>query len=428
MTDLTQKLLPGLRQNRFPALNLGDDLVYPQYAGGSLLNVPSTACRFLGIPDWGAPPLQPEIMNAAGGNYDRVIVLVLDGLGLQSFQRFLQEGIGRVWQRLLANGVLAPITSICPSTTSAALTTLWTGTPPASHGIAGYELWLREYGVVANMILHSAMTFLGDTGGLRRAGFQPETFLPDPVIGGHMVQHGVQPYAFLHQSISRSGLSMMHLQDSQVNSYVSPADLWVSLASLLNQKPDERMYVYAYWGELDTLAHLYGPDDERVAAEFNAFSHIFDTCFLNRLTASGRQKTLVVLTADHGLIRTERDAQRDLRNHPDLTRALHMHPTGENRLTYFHLRPGQENFVRDYIEKNWPGQFSILPSSQVLESGLMGPTPQPYEKLADRLGDLVAVAHDGAYFWWPNKENRLIGRHGGLSEREMLIPFFAFQV
>jgi hypothetical protein len=40
-------------------------------------------------------------------------------------------------------------------------------------------------------------------------------------------------------------------------------------------------------------------------------------------------------------------------------------------------------------------------------------------------GNLIAAAKGNAYWWWADKENPLIGRHGGLSEEEMLVPFLA---
>ena len=55
---------------------------------------------------------------------------------------------------------------------------------------------------------------------------------------------------------------------------------------------------------------------------------------------------------------------------------------------------------------------------------LFGPgTPHP--RLSDRLGDLIVAAHDDAYLWWAEKENPLVGRHGGLSAEEMIVPLLS---
>ena len=85
--------------------------------------------------------------------------MLVDALSLHRLQRWMSDGTAPVWSRLAEQGKLAALTSITPSTTSAALTSLWTGRSPAEHGVVGYELWLKEYGVVSNMILHSPISF-----------------------------------------------------------------------------------------------------------------------------------------------------------------------------------------------------------------------------------------------------------------------------
>ena len=61
MTDLTAALLPKLKAHRLPGFDLGDDFVYPNYQGGSILNVASTLCDLFGVPEIGAPALMDEI-------------------------------------------------------------------------------------------------------------------------------------------------------------------------------------------------------------------------------------------------------------------------------------------------------------------------------------------------------------------------------
>lgn len=427
MPDLTAQMLPRLKAHRLPELELGGDFIYPNYAGYSLLNIPASICQLLNVPALGAPPLASEILDQIGGPFRRVILLVMDGLGFELLNRFWQDGLGPDWMRATP-AVFTPLTSICPSTTAAALTTLWTGSSPAEHGIAGYELWLREYGVVANMILHTPITFNNDAGGLKRAGFQAEDFLLAPVLGPHLLRHGIEPYALMHHAIARSGLSTMHLRQVTTLPFHTPADLWISARQLLETQTSKPLYAYAYWGDLDELSHRFGPDDERVAAEFDAFSRTFARCFLDRLSPGARKDTLLLMTADHGLVNTPKSGIFELRNHPRLEQALHMQPTGENRLAYFYVRPGQVDNVRAYLQSAWPGQFSVIPTSQALRTGLLGPG-EVYKRLPDRMGDLIVIAHGPAYLWWAsNKENPLLGRHGGLTPQEMLVPFLAVRL
>ncbi len=159
-------------------------------------------------------------------------------------------------------------------------------------------------------------------------------------------------------------------------------------------------------------------------AEFESFSNAFERLFLNRLSAAARRDTLVVLTADHGQITTNPDPHYDLRNHPSLARRLHILPTGENRLAYLYIRPGQSEAVREYLERTWPGQFLLIEPAFAVANGLFGPG-QPHPLLSERLGDLMVLSRGPAYLWWADKENLLIGRHGGMSAEEMLVPFLA---
>lgn len=425
MPDLIPDLLPLIKSHRLPGLDLGDDFVYPKYQDQSLLNVPASICQLLGIPQVGAPALKPEILSPLGSGFRKVLLLLMDAMSLHRLQRWMAEDKDMVWNQLLENGLLAPLTSITPSTTSSAITTLWTGSSPAQHGVAGYELWLKEYGVVANMIEHKPITYRGGVGNLSQAGFSPDSFLPVTSISDHFIEHGVSHYAFQHYSIINSGLSRMFMGKTNRNSFSTAADLWVSLQQLFENSPDERKYVWVYWGAVDGLSHLHGPDDDRPRAEFTVFSTAFERYFLKELSPSARKDTLVILISDHGQITTPKfESHFDLRYHPDFTHLLYMQPTGENRLAYLYVKPGKSSTVKDYIDQTWPNQFALLDSSCALKKGLFGPG-KPYTRLPDRLGDLIAIARGDAYWWWAAKENPLIGRHGGMSPDEMLIPFLA---
>jgi hypothetical protein len=424
MSDITPEILPHLKAFRLPGLNLDADFVYPDYQGGSIMNLPSSICQWLGAGPLGAVPLRSELTITSATDLRRVILVLVDALALHRLQRWMADGTAPVWSRLAEQGKLAALTSITPSTTSAALTTLWTGRSPAEHGVIGYELWLKEYGVVGNMILHTPITFENDAGSLAKAGFRPEQFLNQPTLGTHLASNGIRSYALQHRSIIRSGLSQMFLKDVDVHGYLTSTELWVNLRHLVESNPNIRQYFWVYTGQIDHYSHYYHPDDERTAAEFGEFSRAFEQNFLARLSPSLRKGTLVVLTADHGMLTTQKSARYDLRNHPELSHLLHILPTGEHRLMYLFIRPGQADDVRSYFDHTWPEQFVFLDPSEAVAKGLFGPgTPHP--RLADRLGDLIVAARGDSYIWWAEKENPLVGQHGGLSAEEMIVPLLS---
>jgi hypothetical protein len=213
---------------------------------------------------------------------------------------------------------------------------------------------------------------------------------------------------------------------AQVHTYAMAPDLWIGVRELAARPPDGRRYIYVYYGGLDGLSHIYGPDSEQTQAGFGAFARAMVEGFLSRHEEPGGG-TLFLLLADHGQIATPSDPAFDLRNHADLSRRLHLKPTGENRLPYFHVHPGQQEAVRSYLEGAWPSGFRVSHADHALEAGLFGPGT-PARQARGRLGELIAVAQGRAYLWWAAEKNPLQGRHGGLSEQEMLVPLLALRL
>jgi predicted AlkP superfamily pyrophosphatase or phosphodiesterase len=424
MSDNTLELLPQIKANRLPGLDLDDQFVFPDYQGGSILNLPASICQWLGAEPLGTMPLRPELAINPPGDIRRIILILVDALALHRLQRWMADGTAPVWDQLAKQGQLSAVTSVVPSTTSTALTSLWTARSPVEHGIVGYELWLKEFSVVSNMILHTPITFENDAGSLARAGFIPELFLNLPTMGSHLAKYGIRNYALQHRSIIRSGLSQMFLKDVEVHGYMTPTELWVNLRHLVESNPTTRQYFWVYTGQIDHFSHYYHPDDERVAAEFGEFSRAFEQNFLKRLSSALRRHTMILLAADHGMLTTQKTSRYDLRHHPELTRLLHILPTGEHRLMYLFTRPGKEAEIRNYYDKTWPGQFVFLDPSEAVIKGLYGPGI-PHPRLSDRIGDLIAVARQEAYLWWADKENQLIGQHGGFSAEEMIVPLLS---
>jgi hypothetical protein len=346
-------------------------------------------------------------------------MVVVDALGFQRFRALFAEP-GSGWGWLARHGQLAPLTSIFPSTTTAAMTSLSTGLPPGRHGMLGYELWLKEFGVTANMIQLRPMAAGRETGSLAEVGFEAEGYPRADILAQHLAQHGVAVHAFLPAFIAGSGLSQMTLGRVARHPFHAPADLWPGLRQLLEATPGARQFVWAYWPMVDTLSHLYGPSSEAVTLEARSFGALMGEAFLEALSPAARRGTLMVLLADHGQVDTPRAPDFELQRHPEFLDGLHILPTGENRAAYLHCRPGQVDAVRAFIESRWPEDFVVLPQEAVMKSGLLG---SPLEaRTASRLGELLVLARRQAFLWWANKDDPLRGRHGSLSQEEMLVP------
>ena len=424
MPDLSSQILPKIYQHKIDGIPLEGDYVFPHYDGLSLVNIPGTITKLLGAPDFGKPPLDKTITDTLKGSYEKVVLLLVDAMDIELFQQMMSQEKDLFWGHHYDQVTYTPITSICPSTTASALSTLWTGEGPATHGIIGYEMWAKEFGMVINNIQHAPASARGDTGGLSRSGFDPNAFIRKPLLGTHLKNNGIQPTTFIHTRIAHSGLSVMQMEDVDLQTYVDEADLCISLADYINSRRGIREYIYVYYSDVDTLMHRFSANDKRVSMQFEAFSALFERALLNNLSESSAENVLLITIADHGSIVTPKKPRYDLVNHLDLMDHFVMQPTCENRLAFFYVKPGKKQAVRDYFQETWPGEFDLLDSDAALESGLFGDAPFNKD-IRDRIGNLVAIARGDAYLWWAPKPNPLAGRHGGLSKEEMLVPFYA---
>src|SRR3970282_2394036 len=117
MSNLSPELLPLIQNNRLPGLDLGPGFSYPDYSGQSILNLPSTITDLLGVAAFGKHTLRSESTSQLGGRYQRICLLLVDALSLHRFQNWLQEPDFAIWNELMGSGLLAPMTSVVPSTT-----------------------------------------------------------------------------------------------------------------------------------------------------------------------------------------------------------------------------------------------------------------------------------------------------------------------
>ena len=174
---------------------------------------------------------------------------------------------------------------------------------------------------------------------------------------------------------------------------------------------------------VDTLSHQYGPSAEAVDREARSFGEMLRQAFLDPLAQEARVGTLLILMADHGQVDTPPLPDFELRRHVAFVDMLHILPTGENRAAYLHCRPGQVEAAQAYVTGHWPDDFLVLNQTAVMNSGLLGAPLD--DRTASRLGELLVLARGSSYLWWAAGDNPLRGRHGGLSQDEMLVPFVA---
>lgn len=427
-THLSSRIEETIRAQRHPALP--SEFVLPHYEGFSVANIGPTVAALLGGQIPGGIPMPRDVWADLAPGVRRVVLILLDAVGYAPFANVLRDE-SLIFHRLADAGRLFPLTSVFPSTTTAVLTSLWTGRTPAEHGFIGYVLFLREYGVTADMIRLIPRGRTGESkhkDSLLDWGLTPEGFLPVPGLAESLAHHGIVTRGTISSAYANSFLSRLHYRGAaELRGHIDSPDMWVCLREMLQAHRDERLYLAAYWGTVDTISHERGPSSPHWAAALRNLAYSLEREFLSQLTPADREGTLLVITADHGQIVTPLERTIYAQQHPALYDTLVMSPTGEPRVPYLYVRPGHVDVARSYLAENLSHAFVVLDAETVLDSGLLG-RGRIAPDVPHRLGDLVAIARDNWILYDRPKEPDILGRHGSLTSDEMLVPMLMIRL
>jgi hypothetical protein len=378
----------------------------PDYAGGSIVNLMASVVAAFGVRSHYAPlgALLPE--EIAG--HRNVCVFVIDGLGARHLARGAAAG------GALAPHLRASITTIFPSTTATAVTTFMTGLAPQGHAITGWHMYFRELGAVLAVLpfrpRHGGPS-LAAAGGVTPAALLGNTPLADRIDAA---AHVVSPAAIVDSCFNAA-----HSGRARRIGHGGLDGMFAAVRDVV-RGGQGRQYVYAYYSELDSLAHAHGIGSERVALELERIDAGFGR-FLEEVAGTD---TLVIFTADHGFVDTRPDTVVDLDDHPDLAATLAVPLCGEPRVAYCYVKPGAAEAFERYVERRLAHCATLARSRDLVDDGWFGPGAA-HPRLAERIGDYTLIMKDG----WavrdhvPGERRHVqIGVHGGPTEDEMLVP------
>ena len=402
-------------------------LVTPAYDGRSISNLCDTFSKVLGLSH--SRPLKYDDLYGVAESSENLIFLLLDGLGYKLIQHAL-SGKGGVLslQSFLdpsKGTIFHPITSVFPSTTSTATTTLHTGLTPQEHGVLGYTMYLEEIGAIAEMLKFTPL--LGGRESLFDMGFQPETFINAETIHQKLARNGIVSNFYIQKWIVDSGLSKITIRGSEIYPHFSASDMFVSLRK--NLELGRSKFHFAYFASPDSIAHHRGPLGDEFASEVDSLFYILRRELIDKLDSNIAKKTTIIVSADHGLINIEESNIIDVRDHHELGRMLKVPPTGDSRVAFLHAKNGMQDRVIDYFNSNpsFANKFEVASSQHMLERGLLG-LGKVKEEVYDRIGSVIAIPKVPVAIENSDIDPRPLpvpGRHGGLSEDEMLVPLIA---
>ncbi len=371
-------------------------MMFPNY-DESILSVTSAVCAHFGA-ETRYPPLK-EVTEALNAHKTRsVVVLLLDGLGANLIKRFLPEG------SFLRRHCVRDISTVYPSTTTAATTSMWTCLSPLEHGWLGWSCYFKECARQIDLFLNRD----SHTHDIYAPVKPADTFMPlqtiYPKLKGRCETHAVFPFP----TSAAAGVDFMHT----VSGFADSARIIKSLC----REPGEKL-ICCYINEPDHTMHNVGVNVPETAALFKSLDRQVEA-----LSAALPNDALLITIADHGLVDVSENV--DLKDFPEIYDCLWMPPSIEPRAATLFVKPHMtEQFEREF-NREFGRDFMLLTREQALEKHLFG-KGIPHKKVDDFLGNYVACATGSRSIGVSSPTGEMLnlkGQHAGLTEDEMLVP------
>lgn len=365
---------------------------------GGLAEVLPAAARSLGAelpgPDGpaGEALALPEARN--------VVVVLVDGLGDQLLGR--RAGHAPFLSRLRAAPESRVLHCGFPSTTASSLGSFGTGLGVGGHGLVGTDVLDPSRGVLFNELSWDPLV-------------DPVRWQPMPTVFERVTAAGLDAVHIGPGFMAGSGLTTAALRGAR---FLPAEDLErrVDVAVEVTRAATPSL-AYLYWGDLDKTGHVHGSGSWQWGDELTAIDGQ-----LARLVRAVPPDTLVVVTADHGMVDVPFEARIDVADEPQLQAGVRM-VGGEPRAVQVYCEPGQAAAVAARWQRRLEGAATVVTREQALADGWFGPVRAGVEA---RIGDVVvsAVTQTAVVDSRTMRATvlRLLGVHGAATEAELAVP------
>lgn len=339
---------------------------------------------------------------------DRVVVVLVDGLGDQLLRQ--AGGHAPFLNSLRRSG--DAIRAGFPSTTATSMGSFGTGLPVGAHGLVGYSVLDPDTGRVFNELSWDG-------------GPDPRQWQPHRTVLQEVAEAGVDTVHIGPGFFDGSGLTVAALRGPRFIARWSLDDRVEAAVSVARRAP--RCLVYLYWGDVDRIGHERGVASEQWRAEVESVD-----AALKQLARRLPAGTLIVVTADHGMLDVPFDKRVDLVDDTPIAAELRRGVKafgGEPRTPMLYTEPEEAAAVAQRWRKVLGSDADVLLREEAVARGWFGPVSAG---VLPRIGDVV-VAMTTDRCVCDSRSQRpqlaeLVGLHGSRTEVETAIPLLVHRV
>jgi hypothetical protein len=390
---------------------------------GGLFDVLPSVARAIGVrlrPSTTAPTVSMAGLEADLPAATRAVVVLVDGLGDRllaqrgghaPFLRQLRGGVAGGGSGLSADGRSGAWTLSAgfPSTTATSMGTFGTGELPGAHGLVGLDVLDPDRDRLFNELAWDPQV-------------DPRRWQPVPTVFEQVAAAGTEVVRIGPGYFDGSGLTEAALRGGR---FVGASTLTDRIdAAVTAIEGNRRLHgasagclVYLYWGDVDKAGHVHGCD----SWEWGEAVGLVDAAIRDLVNRLDR-RTLIAVTADHGMVDVPMHQRIDLASDPELAAGIR-HVGGEPRALHLYCEPGHAADVAAVWRGRLDGRMDVLTRAEAVAAGWFG---RVAPSVLPRIGDVVTAARDRFAVVDSRTARpellRLIGLHGARTPEEAHVP------
>ena len=338
--------------------------------------------------------------------YKNVVLIVLDGMGEHILNNLSPNGY-------FNNNKVEKITSVYPSTTTAALTTYYSGKPPYESGWIAWSQYFKEYGRALDMFSHKE-SYLGES--IKNAKIDVfKTIVNYKTIFEQIEEASSNIKAYEITPTYSDKRGKRSIRADSIDEIVEDIE---NLCSI----PDDK-FIFVYSDRPDGLLHKYGASSEE------AKNFIIETeNKIKALREKLSEDTIIIISADHG----HKDVEKayTLLDYPEIQECLIMPASLESRVLTFWVKENMKEEFEKRFNKIFSEEFWLMKKEEFLDKHFLG-YGEKHPKIDDFIGDYVALSISSSMIRLETflAEGKPVKKstHCGLTKEEMEVPVIVIE-
>jgi len=369
-------------------------IFWPDY-NHSILGIPNSILKHYGIKNEYAT--LPKLDTALAKNYKNVVLMILDGLGVDMIKHNLHP------LSFLRRHIKDKISSVFPPTTTAATSTYYSAKPPVCHGWLAWSPYFKEYDRVIELFRDKDL-------------YTQQKLNIEPVAQQLQYEHIFNKINKANKEVCTTKI-FPSFEEGGAETFQEMCDR----ISSQTQKSGKQ-FILAYWNEPDHTSHKHNPYSRQVKS---AITHINSQV---KKMCNTLQDTLVIISADHGQIKIGETVY--INDYDGVVECLKVPLSLDDRVSAIFLKDGYEQKFIKLFNHYFAKDFMLIKSEKALEQNLFG-EGTPHVKIKDFLGDYLIISTSNKslrqHVEGEAEAEELKGSHSGLLAKESIVPLIVIE-